>query len=257
MYIKREVREGVCILSFNKPEVHNAFDDDASAETLDAFQWARESKDFRVVLLRGEGRSFCAGRDVRAMGERKPGVSNFDFMREGQQIILTLLDLGKPLIAVAKGATIGGGAEMALIADFRVASTDLKFALPEVKFSLAVDQGGSLLASSLIGPARTKYLLMTGDTIDANTAYDWGLVDFLVSPEALDAKAFAMAAQIAKISRQAVLAAKTLVDEDWSDKVRAAIRRENTAQLALFASEEFLELREQRRATRAAKAAAG
>jgi enoyl-CoA hydratase/carnithine racemase len=240
MYIKREVREEVCILSFNKPEVHNAFDDEASAETLEAFEWARDSKDFRVVLLRGEGRSFCAGRDVRAMGERKPGVTNFDFMREGQQIILTLLDLGKPLIA-----------------DFRVASTDLKFALPEVKYSLTVDQGGSLLASTLIGPARTKYLLMTGDTIDAATAYDWGLVDFLVDPQALDEKAFAMAAQIAKNSRQAVLAAKTLVDEDWSDKVRAAIRRENTAQLALFASEEFLELREKRRAARAAKAAGG
>jgi enoyl-CoA hydratase/carnithine racemase len=257
MYIKREVHEDVCILSFNKPEVHNAFDDEACAETLEAFQWARQSKDFKVVLLRGEGRSFCAGRDVRAMGERKPGVSNFDFMREGQQLILSLLDLGKPLIAVTKGATMGGGAELALIADFRVSSTDLKFSMPEVKYSLAVDQGGSLLASTLIGPARAKYLLMTGDTIDATTAYDWGLVDFLVSPEALEAKAFSMAAQIAKNARQAVLAAKALVDEDWSDKVRAAIRRENTAQLALFASEEFLELREKRRAARAAKAAGG
>jgi enoyl-CoA hydratase len=128
--------------------------------------------------------------------------------------------------------------------------------MPEVKYGLAVDQGGSVLAASLIGPARAKYLLMTGDTIDAKTAYEWGLVDFLVSPEELDAKAFDMASRIAKNAHRAVMAAKELVDETWSDAVRAAMRRELTNQLALYGSEEFQEMREQRRKAIAAKAAA-
>jgi enoyl-CoA hydratase/carnithine racemase len=257
MYIKREVRDGVCILSFNKPEIHNAFDDEATAEAIEAFQWARDSTEFRVVLLRGEGKSFCSGRDARKMGERKPGLSHYDFMKDGQRQILTLLDLGKPLIAAVRGSALGGGAELAMIADIRVGSTDLKFALPEVKYALAVDQGGSALAASLIGPSRTKWLTMSGESIDGKTAYEWGLIDFLVSPEELDARAFEMAAKIAANPRRAVLAAKGLVDELWSDSVRAAIRRELTNQLALFGSEDFIELREKRRQQLAAKQAAG
>ena len=253
MYIKKEIRDGVAILSFNKPEVHNAFDDEASEEVIETFRWARQSREFKVVLLRGEGKSFCTGRDTRKMGERKPGISHYDFMKAGQQQIVSMLELGKPMIAAVKGGTIGGGAELAMIADIRIGATDLKFSLPEVKYGLAVDQGGSALAASLIGPSRTKWLLMSGASIDAKTAYEWGMIDFLVGPEELDEKAFEMAAKIAANPGQAVVAAKELVDELWADGVRAAIRRELINQLALFASEDFLELREKRRQQAAAK----
>ncbi|MGE0387877.1 MAG: enoyl-CoA hydratase/isomerase family protein [Gammaproteobacteria bacterium] len=253
MYVKKEIRDGVCVMSLNKPEVHNAFDDEASAELIQALAWARDSREFKVLLLRGEGRSFCTGRDVRKMGERPPGMSHYEFMKAGQAQIRGLLDLGKPYIAAVRGAAIGGGAELAMIADFRIGSTDLKFSLPECKYGLAVDQGGSALAASLIGPARTKYLLMSGDSIDGKTAYEWGLIDFLLPPEEVDAKAFEIAARIAKNPGRAVLAGKELVDELWADGIRAAIRRELTQQLALFASEDFLELREKRRTQAAAK----
>jgi len=256
MYIKREIRDGVCILSMNKPEVHNAFDDEATEQAIEAFRWARASTEFKVVLLRGEGRSFCTGRDVRAMGERKEGLSHYDFLRGGQEAIKALLEIGKPTIAAMKGAAVGGGAEWGLIADLRVAATDLKFALPEVKYALAVDQGGSYLATSLIGPSRTKWLLMSGDFIDAKTAYEWGLVDFLVSPEELDAKAFEMAAKIAKNPHKAVVSAKELVDELWSDGVRAAIRRECNNQLMLYGTDDFNALREARRSQRGGKPSA-
>jgi enoyl-CoA hydratase len=257
MFIKREVREDVCILSFNKPEVHNALDDQGQAEMLEAFLWAQQSKDFKVVLLRGEGRSFCSGRNVRIMGERDPGVKQYDYMKEATKSIRTLLDMGKPLIAAVRGGAIGAGAELALVCDFRIGATDVKFAMPEAVYGLSVDQGGSALACSLIGPARTKYLLMTGARIDAKTAYDWGLVDFLVSPEELDATAFEMALSIARQpSYRAVLEAKGLVDDLWSDAVRAAMRREMTVQVGLLTSEEFAEMREKRRQAAAAKAGA-
>lgn len=255
-YMLKEVKDGVGILTFNKPEVHNAMDDAAQAEITEAFGWAQKNKDVRVVVLRGEGKSFHAGRDVRVMGVRPPGVSHFDFMREGQQNIRTLLDMGKPTIAAMKGACLGGGAEYALCCDIRVSSTDLKFSLPEVKYGLAVDQGGSAMAASLIGPSKTKWLLMTGDSIDAKTAHAWGLSDFLVEPDQLDAKVLEIAAKIAANPNRAVLAAKDLVDEIWADGVRSAIRRELTHQMALFGSEEFAELRAKRQAALKAKAGA-
>lgn len=254
-YMKCEVNDGVGVLSFNKPEVHNAMDDAATLEMYETFVWARDNKDIRVVVLRGEGKSFHTGRDVRAMGVRPPGVTHYQFMKEGQRCISTLLDMGKPTIAAVKGGAFGGGAELALCCDMRVGSTDLKFSLPEVKFGLAVDQGGSALVASLIGPSKTKWLLMTGDTIRAQTAADWGLVDFLVEPEELDEKVMEIATKIAQNPSRAVLAAKELVDELWAGEVRAAFRRELTMQLALFGSEEFLELRAQRQAAAKAKAA--
>jgi enoyl-CoA hydratase len=253
MFVKKEIREDVCILSFNNPELHNALDDESMADLREAFAWAQQSKDFKVVLLRGEGRSFCSGRNTRKLGQRKAGERQYDYMKLATTSIRTLLDLGKPLVAAMRGGAIGAGAEMALVADFRVASTDLKFSLPEVNLGLAVDQGGSALCSTLIGPARTKYLLMTGNKIDAQTAYEWGLVDFLVSPEELDAKAFEMALAIAKQpSYRAVMASKELVDELWSDTVRAAMRRELTSTVALLYSEEFAETKEKLAAQRAA-----
>jgi enoyl-CoA hydratase len=196
--------------------------------------------------MRGEGRSFSSGRDTSKLGVRKPGVQHHEFLKEATENIHALLNMGKPMIAAVKGATIGGAAEMAMMCDFRVSSTDLRFSLPEVKYGVCVDQGGSALAAALIGPARAKYLLMTGDIIDAKTAYEWGLVDFVVSPEELDAKALEIAARIAKNPQRAVLAAKGLVDDLWSDTVRAAMRRELTNQLVLFGSEEFAELRQLR-----------
>ncbi len=109
------------------------------------------------------------------------------------------------------------------------------------------------MAASLIGPSKTKWLLMTGDTIGAQTALEWGLVDFLVAPEELDAQVMEIATKIAANPRRAVLAAKDLVDELWADGVRAAIRRELTTQLALFGSEEFAELRAKRQVAMQAK----
>lgn len=252
-YMKTEVKDGIGILTFNKPEVHNAMDDEAIAEMYEALIAAKENKDIRVVVLRGEGKSFHTGRDVRSMGVRPPGVTHYDFMKFGQRNIVTLLEMGKPTIAAMKGGTFGGGAELALCCDIRVTSTELKFSLPEVKFGLAVDQGGSALVASLIGPSKTKWLLMTGDTIGAQTAMDWGLADFMVAPEELDAKVMEIATKIAQNPSRAVLAAKELVDELWADGVRAAIRRELTTQLALFGSEEFAELRAKRQAAAKAK----
>lgn len=254
-YMKVEVKDGIGILSFNKPEVHNAMDDAAIGEMYDAFVWARENKDIRAVVLRGEGKSFHTGRDVRAMGVRPAGMTHYEFMKFGQRNIAALLEIGKPTVAAMKGGTIGGGAEFALCCDIRVTSSELKFSLPEVKYGLAVDQGGSAMAASLIGPSRTKWLLMTGDVINAQTALDWGLADFMVAPEELDAKVMEIAAKIAANPQRAVLAAKELVDDLWADDVRAAIRRELTVQLALFGSEEFAELRARRQEATKVKAA--
>jgi len=211
----------------------------------------KERDDVRVVVLRGEGKSFCSGRDVRQMGERPPGVTDYSIMTEGQKKIRLMVEMGKPIIAALKGAVIGGGAEYALAADIRIAAPDTKIALPEVNYGLAVDQGGSALLESLIGPSRTKLMLLTGRRVDAETALKWGLVDQIVAAEQLDEEVASLASEIAAKPWRAVTAAKELVDELWAPKIRAAIQRELVYQLALFGSEDFQALREARRMARA------
>lgn len=253
MLVKKEIREDVCIVSFNNPEVHNALDPDLLAELREILNWAKQSDEFKVLLLRGEGHSFCSGVNTRKLGKREPGVTHYEHVKLAVQSIRLLLDMDKPVIAAVKGGTMGAGAELALVADFRLSGTDLKFCVPEVNLGLCTDQGGSALMSSLIGPARTKYLMMTGDVIDARTAYEWGLVDFLHEPNELDAKAFAMAAKLAaKPPQRAVRMAKELVNELWADDVRAAMRRELIHQVALLHSEEFEKVKQALAAKRAA-----
>lgn len=248
-YIIKEVHDdGVGIMTFNKPEVHNAFDDEAGEEWGEAIDWAKNNADIKVLVLRGEGRSFHTGRDVRAMGVRKEGLSHWDFLREGQKKIFNLLHIDKPSIAAVKGGAIGGGAEIALCCDIRVSAPDLKMSLPEVKFGLAVDQGGSAMVAALAGPSRAKWMLMSGDTIDAQTALQWGLVDKVVEADKLDETVLEMAQKIAANPYQAVRAARDLVNEHWMDGVAAAIRREYINQIALYGSDDFLALRAKRQA---------
>jgi len=255
-YVESRCEDGVITITFNRPDVHNAFNDAFGDELHQILADARENAAGTVVVLRGEGRSFCSGRDFREMGERPPGVSHHDFMVAGQQKIKMMLEMGKPMIAALKGACYGGGAEYALVCDVRIAAPTTRIALPEVNYGLAVDQGGSALAASLIGPSRTKWMLMTGEPVDAQTALAWGLVDFVVPFEELDDHVQTLARKIASKPQRAVRAAKGLVDELWADGVRAAIRRELQQQLALFASEDFEALRERRRVEKAAKAGA-
>lgn len=239
--------DNIFTVTFNRPEVHNALNDRMADELEQALHEARNDETVAVVILRGAGRSFCSGRDLREMGER-PDESHFDYMRRGQNKIKLMIDLGKPMIAELRGAVIGAGCEFAMAADIRIAAADTALALPEINYGLAVDQGGSALATSLIGPSRAKWMLMTGEKVDAQTALQWGLVDFVVPVEVLESRVRELASKIAAKPPRALRAAKELVDELWVDGIKAAIRRELNQQLALFASPDFIAARERRRA---------
>ena len=248
--VLRTVEEGVAILSLNRPERHNAMDDDASEALREALQWAIGDPDVRVILLRGEGKSFCSGRDTSVLGHRKSNESDFHFVRRAQDGRLAMLDAPKPIVAAVRGHVIGGGMEIALAADMRVAATDVKLRLPEIRYGLLPDTGGTQILTTLIGPSKTKYLVMTGEAVEASQALEWGIVDWVVPPEALDHEALSIAKKIATGPPLAVAMAKQLVDQLHGDQVRRGIREELLAQSTLFKSEDFLEaraaLREQR-----------
>lgn len=246
-----EVVDGVGVITLNRPEVHNAMDDDAAALYKKVLDAALEDDNVRVVLLQGAGKSFCSGRDTTMLGHRARDESDYHFVLRHQQKRLVVMDSPKPFIAALKGAAIGGGCETALSCDIRIADTTLKMALPEIHYGILPDTGGTQLMTALIGPARTKYMVMTGDRIDARTALEWGAVDFVVAPEELDAKALEIARKIAAKPPIALAMAKTMIDQIHAGAMRNGIAQELLAQTALFKTEDYQEARAALREKRA------
>jgi enoyl-CoA hydratase/carnithine racemase len=241
--IRQEVVGHVGIISFNRPDVHNALNDEAQQQLLDAVLRMSEDPDVRAVVIRGEGPSFCAGRDTRVLGERQAGDSDFTFVKRAQKLQHAILDCSKPVIAAVRGAAIGGGCEIALVCDMRVVGRSAKFSLPEILYGLLPDMGGTQTLRGLVGRARAKYLIMTGERIGAEQASEWGIADWLVDEDRVDTLAIEIAEKIAGQSPQAVMMVKHLVDQADYGPIKSGLRQELTSITTLFKSEDYQEAR--------------
>lgn len=241
--VKYRLEDGVGIISLNRPEKHNASNNEMGPFAREAWDWAYDNEAVKAIVIRGEGKSFCAGRDTTQLGSRQGTDTHYSFVRRAVTSRIAGLYRDKPVIAAVTGYAIGGGFEMALAADIRVGSTDAKMSLPEIKYGILPDTGGSQLLTALVGPAKTKYMVLSGDFIDGKTAYEWGIFDFLEAPEEVDAKALAIAKSIAEKSPLAINLGKTLVDQMYTGAIANGIKQELMAQTVLFTSEDYKEAR--------------
>lgn len=248
-----ERRDGVALIAYNRPGKHNALSDALSTQWRAAVREAVDDSEVRCIVLAGEGPSFCSGRDTSELGQRSEGESHFDYIRRAQRGRLELVEASKPVVAAVQGYVLGGGCETALAADLRVAATDARFALPEIGFGLVTDTGASRLLTRLVGPARAKYMIMSGERVDAQTAAQWGLVDWLVEPDELRETAMDLAGRLASKSPLALALAKQLVDHVDLADFRQTLDEELVAQTALFTSEDYQEARAARREGREPK----
>lgn len=242
---------GLTAITLNRPGRHNAFDDVMSDMFQPILFAALDDPDCTCILIRANGPSFCSGRDTAVLGHRERDESDFHFVRRHQESRLRMQDAVKPIVAALKGAAIGGGCELALAADIRIADTTLKLSLPEIHYGLLPDTGGTQMLTALIGPSRTKYMVMSGEAIDAQTAYEWGAVDFVVQPEDLDARALELAGKLAAKPPLNLAMAKHLIDLQHGPTIRTGTRAELLAQSALFKTEDYAEARAARREKRA------
>lgn len=230
-------------LIINRPDKHNALDDPAQALIFDKLTGLINHPQVRVIILRGEGKSLCAGRDTSVLGQREPGDSDFAFVQRAQRLIHAMLDCPKPIVAAVKGAAIGGGFEMALAADMRVVGRSAKLSLPEIKYGLLPDMGGTQTLTAIVGRARAKYLIMTGHRLSGEEACAWGIGDWLVDDDDVDARARAIARELAANPPQALMMAKNLVDQSYNGELRRGIRQELTSICTLFKSADYAEAR--------------
>lgn len=210
-YIKAERDGKVLKLSLNRPESLNAINGVLHGELSTIFGEVNQDKETFAVLLTGEGRAFCAGGDIKGMGDSERDWSQTTY--EAKKIVNDLLDLEQPIIAALNGAAVGLGATIALFCDVIFASEKVKIGDPHVKVGITAGDGGAVIWPLLCGVARAKEMLMTGDLIGADEAYRLGLVNHVVPHEELMDTAMAFAQRLANGPAYAIRTSKMSVNK--------------------------------------------
>lgn len=207
------IEEHIATITLNRPEKLNALDPGMLGELENAIRHLDADRSVRVVLLTGAGeRAFCVGADINAWSALDPLAMWAQWVRSGHRIFEQIARLRQPVIAALNGYTFGGGLELALTADMRLAADHIELAMPEVKLGTVPGWGGTDRLPALIGPARAKQIILSGGRISAQTAERWGLVNEVCPAADLMKRAHALAAEIAANSPLSVQVAKQLID---------------------------------------------
>lgn len=215
-------KDGIATLTINRPEALNALNAATINELISAFTQIRDDAAVKLVILTGAGeKAFVAGADISEM-QPLDAVTGRQFARLGHQLGALIEDLSKPVIAAINGFALGGGCELALCCDIRLASDNARFGQPEVNLGVIPGFGGTQRLARLIGKGRASELIMTGDMIDAAEAYRVGLVNKVCPSSELLAAAQKMALKIVSKGPVAVGFAKAaLRDGLETDLARA------------------------------------
>lgn len=238
---------GIAVISFNRPQRHNAFTDASDSQLFGILRDLRDRGEVRCVVLRGEGPSFSSGRDTAELGIRPEGVSDHDYIAAGHAGTRVLLELPCPTIAALKGWVLGGSFERALLCDLRVAADDARMALPEVGHGVIPDSAGVARLFQMAGHGIAADLALTGRVMDATEALSHGVVSRVVATDDLDATVMEIAATVASRPRLAVELAKGTIQRLATPQVLATLDRELLAQSTVMASEEYRAARAARR----------
>ena len=193
--LKLEVTNKIALITISRPQALNALNSDFFAEMDEMLNQISADKEVRAIIITGEGKAFVAGADIAEM-------SNMDseqgkaFSKKGQDVFERFGNMDIPVIAAVNGFALGGGCELAMSCDIRIASTFAKFGQPEVNLGLIPGYAGTQRLSRLVGLSNALYLLMTADIINAEEAFRLGLVQKVVEPDKLIEEAINVANKI-------------------------------------------------------------
>jgi enoyl-CoA hydratase/3-hydroxyacyl-CoA dehydrogenase len=210
--VKLEVKGGIATITMNRPEAMNALNEKVLRELKQAVAQVRDDPAVRVVIITGEGPAFVAGADIRAMLTRNL-IEIREFTSFGHGVLKDIERLEKPVIAAINGFALGGGLELALACDIRLASTEARMGFPEVGLGIFPGFGGTQRTTRLVGKGRACELIFTGDQISAEEAASVGLVNRVVPPQQLMAEARRLAQRIARQGPVAVGRAKAAINQ--------------------------------------------
>lgn len=242
--VRYEVDQQVARVILDRPEKLNAFAGTMREDLIEALNAAGDDTQVRAVSITGEGRAFCAGGDISAMQQMQADedvVSFTKLLKAGLNVVTTIRELSKPVIASINGVAAGAGLNLALACDYRIAANHAKFGSTFVKIGLHPDWGGTYFLPRIVGPSRAMEMMMTGRMVEADEALRIGLVDEVVEPDDLRERVQDFAQLLASGPPSAIRDVKAAVYESFSNELRPQIRLETENQLRAFLSEDSRE----------------
>ncbi|MFC3070034.1 enoyl-CoA hydratase [Phenylobacterium soli] len=228
MLLVEKPREGVAVVTFNRPEAMNALSKALRAALNKAFRELDADPAVKVIILTGAGeRAFTAGLDLKELGTDPLGMGAANATSPDENPALAVLDCKKPIIGAINGVAITGGFEVALACDVLLCSTNARFADTHARVGITPGWGLSQKLSRAIGPYRAKELSLTGNFLSAQQAYDWGLVNRVVEPAELMPAALKMAEEMASIETDMLLTYKAMIDDGYKVSLGEGLKLEH------------------------------
>ncbi|MCJ7605344.1 MAG: enoyl-CoA hydratase-related protein [Dehalococcoidales bacterium] len=246
-----EKADGIATVTLNRPEALNALNSTVYTELYDMFEAIENDEEVRVVILTGSGdKAFAAGSDVVEM-QNMNTLEIQKFVAKIRKASDRIYTLSKPTIAAINGYCLGGGCELSMCCDLRIASEKARFGQPEINLGLIPGASGTQRLPRLIGAARAKEMIFLGDMIKADVALEFGLVNKVVPVESLRDEAMAWAKKLASKSLPVLTMAKKAIDTGADTDIASGLNMEARCVALCFATEDrregmaaFLEKRE-------------
>jgi len=241
-----DIEDRVATVTLNRPDKLNAVSQAVFNGLFDAGTQIADDDNVRAVILRGEGRSFCAGLDLQSLQglggapQRSDGEPPVDG-RSAQGGFAIWHTMNKPVIAAVQGHALGAGFQLALAADIRIAAEGASMSVFEITYGLVPDLGGTFLLPRLVGPSRALELIWTAHRITTDEALQWGIVSRVVKPDELDEAARTLARDLASRPPLPIRFTKALVDKAWTSTITEANRGEIEAQVKCIQSDDMKE----------------
>lgn len=234
--VKAEVDQGIFWLTLNRPDARNALDVNMLSEIDQAVMEAEANDDVKVIVIQGAGeKSFAAGADIRQLNERKP----LEALVPGMQGIYNKIEnCTKVTIAAVRGFALGGGCELAMSCDIRLATKNAKFGLPELNLGIVPAAGGTQRLSRMVGKGRALDMILTGKIIDGEEAERIGLVSYFVEEEELQERIQKTAEKVLKKGPVAAMLAKRAVHKGYDIDEDTAMWMEKLSQAVAFGTED-------------------
>lgn len=241
-----EKKDGVAVITLNRPQVLNALNRQMNMDLKRAFKTAKQDGEVRTIVLTGSGRGFCSGADIKdfASGETYEDIKRMVEKGEEVKELISpydLIDVEKPIIAAVNGVAVGFGMNICLNCDIIIASEKASFGEFFVRMALIPDMNGSLLLPMFVGLNKAKELIFTGQRIDAKEAERIGLVNKVVPADELMPTAMGLARKLAEGPPLAIGMAKRLVHEGFRELFDEMLRKEVLYSTQLYASEDHME----------------
>ncbi len=235
--IRLDRRGAVAVLTINRPDKLNALNNEVHREGVLALDELKRDESVRVLVITGAGeKSFIAGADISEFEGKTPVTQRDQF---NEKTLFNSLDaFPKPVIAMVNGFCLGGGNELAMACDLRIASESARFAQPEINLGIMCGGGGTQRLTHLIGEGRSMEMVLTGDMIDAETAHRFGLVNHIYPAHQLEAETMKLAEKIAEKAPIALQLSKEAVKFASRSNLDEGLRREVDLFAICFSTED-------------------